>query len=62
VPGSWGDEVVLGTGQVDWPAFFRVLDELQFNGHLCIEREAGNQRVEDIRTAREFLEERLKDR
>jgi L-ribulose-5-phosphate 3-epimerase len=62
VPGTWGDEVVLGTGQVDWPAFFRLLDELQFDGHLCIEREAGDQRVEDIRTAREFLEELLPDR
>jgi L-ribulose-5-phosphate 3-epimerase len=62
VPGTWGDEVVLGTGQVDWPAFFRILDELRFDGHLCIEREAGNQRTEDIRTAREFLEQLLEAR
>jgi L-ribulose-5-phosphate 3-epimerase len=59
VPGTWGEEVVLGTGQVDWPAFFRLLDELGFEGHLCIEREAGNQRMEDIRAAREFIEELL---
>jgi L-ribulose-5-phosphate 3-epimerase len=61
-PGTWGDEVVLGTGQVDWPAFFRILDELQFEGHLCIEREAGDQRAEDIRTAREFLEHLIEAR
>lgn len=56
VPGTWGEEVVLGTGQVDWRAFFGVLRELNFTGDLCIEREAGNRRVEDIRAARAFLE------
>jgi sugar phosphate isomerase/epimerase len=56
VPGTWGEEVVLGTGEVDWPAFFRALEEIGFDGHLCIEREAGGQRVEDIRAAREFVE------
>jgi sugar phosphate isomerase/epimerase len=55
VPGTWGEEVVLGTGQVDWRAFFRVLRELNFTGDLAIEREAGTRRVADIRTAREYL-------
>lgn len=56
VPGTWGDEVVVGTGQVDWAGFFRVLKELGFAGNLCLEREAGNQRVEDLRAARTYLE------
>jgi L-ribulose-5-phosphate 3-epimerase len=56
VPGTWGQEVVVGTGEVDWPAFFRALDEVQFKGNLCIEREAGGQRTADIRIAREFVE------
>jgi len=56
VPGTWGEEVVLGTGQVDWRAFFGVLRELNFTGDLAIEREAGTQRVADIRTARDYLE------
>lgn len=56
VPGTWGEEVVLGTGEVDWRAFFGVLAELQFTGDLCIEREAGTRRVEDIRAARSYLE------
>lgn len=56
VPGTWGREVTVGTGEVDWKAFFRVLDELKFTGDLCIEREAGNQRVADIKAAREFVE------
>jgi sugar phosphate isomerase/epimerase len=55
-PGSWGQEVVVGTGEVDWRAFFRTLDELQFHGDLCIEREAGDQRVADIRAGRVYLE------
>jgi sugar phosphate isomerase/epimerase len=56
VPGIWGKEVVAGTGEVDWLAFFRVLDELKFTGDLCIEREAGNQRVADIQAAMQFVE------
>lgn len=55
VPGTWGEEVVLGTGQVDWRAFFTVLAGLKFAGNACIEREAGNQRAADIRTAREYI-------
>jgi len=56
VPGTWGEEVVVGTGQVDWPAFFRTLDGLEFDGYLCLEREAGDQRVEDLRAGRVFVE------
>ena len=56
VPGTWGEEVVAGTGEVDWPAFFATLQQVGFNGDLCIEREAGTQRVADIRAAREMAE------
>ena len=56
VPGTWGDEVVVGAGQVDWRAFFRTLDELKFTGDLAIEREAGTTRVADIRRGREYVE------
>jgi sugar phosphate isomerase/epimerase len=55
-PGTWGDEVVVGTGEVNWVDFFRVLEQLKFDGDCCIEREAGNQRLEDIRAARRFVE------
>jgi len=54
--GEWGEEVPAGTGQVDWKAFFRALKELKFEGWCCIEREAGTQRVKDIRTARKMVE------
>ncbi len=56
VPGTWGEEVVVGTGEVDWPAFFSTLESLKFTGNLAIEREAGNQRVADIQTARRLVE------
>jgi sugar phosphate isomerase/epimerase len=56
VPGTWGEEVVLGTGQVDWKGFFGALSAAGFAGNLCIEREAGHQRVADIRAAREYVE------
>ena len=54
--GTWGDEVVVGTGEVDWRKFFEVLGRVGYQGDLCIEREAGSQRVEDIRAARKFVE------
>jgi sugar phosphate isomerase/epimerase len=58
-PGTWGEEVAVGTGEVDWPAFFSTLEEVHFRGNLVIEREAGTQRVEDICTARELIEKTL---
>ena len=56
-PGTWGAEVPVGTGDVDWRSFFDVLHEHQIGCDLMIEREAGDQRVTDMRTARELLEE-----
>lgn len=56
VPGTWGEEVVVGTGEVDWRAFFATFRQVIFNVNLAIEREAGNQRVADIRAARAVVE------
>jgi L-ribulose-5-phosphate 3-epimerase len=55
VPGTWGEEVVVGTGEVDWPAFFATLRELNYTGDFVIEREAGSQRVADVRAAKEVV-------
>lgn len=55
-PGTWGEEVPAGTGEVDWPAFFVTLKQLNFAGNLVIEREAGEQRIADIRTAKTLVE------
>ena len=56
VSGEWGEEVVVGTGDVDWQAFFAALQDVGFTGDLCIEREAGTTRVADIAAARELVE------
>ncbi len=53
--GTWGAEVTVGTGEVDWPAFFATLAKLGYEGDCCIEREAGEQRIVDIKTARKFV-------
>jgi len=59
VPGTWGEEVPVGAGQVNWPAFFTTLAEVNFPGWLCFEREAGNQRLADIQAGRLFVEKLL---
>jgi len=48
-PGQWGSEVPAGTGVVRWDEFFRTLRDTDVS--LVIEREAGERRVEDVRTA-----------
>lgn len=53
-PGTWGAEVVVGTGQVDWVAFHRALRDIGFRGSLCLEREAGTQRVADLQAGAAF--------
>ncbi len=58
-PGTWGEEVAVGTGEVDWSAFFAVLAERKLVVDLMIEREAGGDRIGDMRKARELVEARL---
>ena len=50
-PGEWGEEVVVGEGEVDWRVFLQALADADYRGHLIIEREAGDDRVGDIRAA-----------
>ena len=56
-PGTWGEEVVAGTGDVDWPDFFAALKAAGYAGHVVIEREAGTSRVADIRAAKAVVEQ-----
>jgi sugar phosphate isomerase/epimerase len=60
-PGTWGEEVPLGQGQVDIKKFVRTLKKVGYQGPLCIEREVGNQqeRVRDIAHGIRFLRECL---
>ncbi len=54
-PGTWGAEVPWGAGEVGVAEFLKVLDEVGFEGAMAIEREAGDQRVDDIKLAIERL-------
>jgi sugar phosphate isomerase/epimerase len=69
-PGTWGEEVPLGKGQVNIRQFVKTLQKVGYRGPLCIEREVGNQegRMADvlhgIRVLRQCLaepEEEMKD-
>jgi L-ribulose-5-phosphate 3-epimerase len=56
-PGEWGTEVPLGEGDVDWAAFFRIVEDLDVD--MMIEREAGETRLNDVAAARGFAEQHL---
>ncbi len=61
IPGTWGEEVPLGKGEVDIPKFIRALQDAGYSGPLFIEREVGNQDqrfadiAEGIRVVRDCL-------
>lgn len=57
VPGTWGQEVPAGKGDVKWRAFFASFKHVVHNLNLVIEREQGDQRVADIRTARRVVQQ-----
>lgn len=53
--GAAFEEVPLGEGKVDFPAYFAALQEIGYNGYLTIEREVGSNPENDIRKAVEFI-------
>jgi sugar phosphate isomerase/epimerase len=59
VRGMWGEEVPVGRGEVDWQRFFDVVRQHGLEVDLLIEREAGTDRLADIRGARERVEAEL---
>lgn len=48
-------ELPLGTGDVDFKAYLKALDDIGYHGFLTIEREVGDTPEKDIRTAVDFL-------
>jgi sugar phosphate isomerase/epimerase len=54
-PGTWGSEVRVGTGAVDWKAFLAAIERVPATIRLAVEREAGDDRVGDIRAALALL-------
>ena len=55
VPGAWGEEVPVGPGEVNWKAFFEVIESARLDVDFMIEREAGNDRIGDIGKARALV-------
>lgn len=49
--GTWGAETPLGKGAVDWRAFFQTVKQTGIRCDFMIEREAGDERIEDINAA-----------
>jgi sugar phosphate isomerase/epimerase len=59
-PGKvWGQEVRLGDGQADLPGVIAKLRQVGYAGPLVIEREAGQDRVADVRHAVAYLQSLL---
>jgi sugar phosphate isomerase/epimerase len=52
-------EVPLGEGSVPWDKYLDALEDVGFKGFLTIEREVGDNPEKDIRTAVDFLRERI---
>ncbi len=51
-----GRETTIGQGKVDFPALFRKLFDLGYDGYVTIEREiAGEQQIKDILASKEYL-------
>src|SRR5258705_8730536 len=55
----WGEEVPFGHGQVGPRRFFDALNAVGYAGPLVIEREAGNNRLADVKTAIEAMRANL---
>ena len=51
VPGTWGEEVAWGEGEVGGKAFLAELEALGYTGNYVVEREAGTDRPGDIAKA-----------
>jgi sugar phosphate isomerase/epimerase len=54
--GKLGTEVPLGEGQVGFEKYMANLKSTGYKGPLIIEREAGDQRIADIKKAKALLE------
>jgi len=54
-PGTWGEEVRAGLGDIDWDELFRVLRHEHIECDMMIEREAGTNRIADIAQAHKLV-------
>lgn len=54
-PGAWGEERPAGRGSVDWAAFFRLVQDRLPSVPLMVERESGEQRLDDVIQGRALI-------
>jgi len=54
-------ELALGSGDVDFPEYLKALNKIGYSGSLTIEREAGENRLEDIKNGVTFLKSIIND-
>ena len=50
-------ETPVGQGWIEWPRYLKSYQDIGFTGYHCIEREAGENRVEETREAIAFVRE-----
>ncbi len=55
----WGKETAVGAGQVPWKEFMELVGTLPSHVAVVIEREGGERRVEEIISAKNFLQPML---
>ncbi len=61
-PSQLGEEVLIGSGLVDFRAVFTKLHRLGYTGAITIEREtSGPQQIEDVRREKLYLEKALRE-
>ena len=58
-PDAWGRETPVGAGAVPWKAFMAEVATLPADVAVVIEREGGERRVEEVASARAFLQPML---
>ena len=58
---SFFEEVPLGKGEVDFPAYLKALEDIGYTGYLTIEREVGENPAGDIEDAVKFLKKIIKE-
>jgi L-ribulose-5-phosphate 3-epimerase len=61
-PYKFGEEVLIGTGLVDFHTVFTKLHKLGYKGAITIEREtSGAQQVEDVKKEKQYLEKVIRE-
>lgn len=53
------EELPIGSGDVNWDNYIAALKKIGYDGYLTIEREAGDNPLDDIKSAIEFIRAKI---